>query len=386
MEGDLITKFTITDVGMALITRSVSEGKVLTFTRALAGDGVHSDSPNALVAMRGTRTKAMLTPSVSYDSVDESASVVTSLTNADFLTAMIISEYGLFAKLTGDASDVLFGYKNNKDTPDVLYPSANGVQNLQRNFKCKLGSFSNLGNNGGSLDYSNSMNVEKSYFETLMYGFLGTLQTDMGDNLPDNTDKWGWADGGEIKKADYPDLWEKVRTVVDNAVTNVTSGVWEYLGSNSLKSYYGWYKGTTDAYFRKPLVNGGGNFLRPVSGAERKGGVFQSMNIQSHDHDASSAGAGSHDHTGTTSSNGEHTHNVAALISNWSGNSQRIMLGNTTTAGTDKVSVQSAGAHTHTMTTTTVAAHTHTITVSNTGGVETTPKNIGVKYYMLLKI
>ena len=116
MEGDLITKFTITDLGMALITRSVAEGKVLSFTRALAGDGVHSDSPNGLVAMRGTRTKAMLIASVSYDAVDESASVITTLTNADFLTAMIISEYGLFAKLTGDANDVLFGYKNNKDT------------------------------------------------------------------------------------------------------------------------------------------------------------------------------------------------------------------------------------------------------------------------------
>ena len=384
MEGDLITKFTITDVGMALITRSVSEGKVLTFTRALAGDGVHSDSPNTLVAMRGTRTKAMFTPSVSYDSVDESASVSTSLTNADFLTAMIISEYGLFAKLTGDASDVLFGYKNNKDTPDVLYPSANGVQNLQRNFKCKLGSFSNLGNTGGSLDYSNSMNVEKSYFETLMYGFLGTLQTDMGDNLPDNTDKWGWADGGEIKKADYPDLWEKVRTVVDNAVTNVTSGVWEYLGSNSLKSYYGWYKGTTDAYFRKPLVNGGGNFLRPVSDAERKGGVFQAMNIQSHTHGADSAGAGSHNHSGTTSSDGTHRHFTGIAYDGQGGN--HISWGTQQFDNPTPIYTDYQGTHTHTMTTTTVAEHSHTISVYNTGGVETTPKNIGVKYYMLLKI
>ncbi len=379
MEGDLITKFTITDSGMALITRSVAEGKILTFTRALAGNGVHSDSPNGLVAMRGTTTKAMLIGSVSYDAVDESASVITTLTNADFLTSMIISEYGLFAKLTGDASDVLFGYKNNKDTPDVMYPAANGTQNIQRDFKCSLGSFNNLGNEGSGIDYSNSANVEKVYFKTLMNGFLGTVQTDMLNDLPDNTGKWGWADGGEIKKSDYPDLWEKVRTAVDLAVANVTSGVWEYLGSSNLKSYYGWYKGTTEDYFRKPNLMANEVYLRPST---RSAGVYQVNNIQSHNHDASSAGAGGHNHTGTADSAGGHYHTF------YSGDGGRYTAGGvqSRTNRSFAVNTNTTGAHSHSFTTTTVAAHSHSITVDNAGGVETTPKNVGVKYYILLKI
>lgn len=380
MEGDLITKFTITDLGMALITRSVAEGKVLSFTRALAGDGVHSDSPNGLVAMRGTRTKNMLIASVSYDAVDESASVITTLTNADFLTAMIISEYGLFAKLTGDANDVLFGYKNNKDTPDVLYPAANGTQNIERDFKCSLGSFSNLANEGSGIDYSNSANVEKAYFKTLMNGFLGTLQTDMLDSLPDNTGKWGWADGGEIKKTDFPDLWAKVRPVVENAVANVTSGVWEYLGSNNSKSYYGWYKGTTDEYFRKPNLMANELYLRPSN--TRKAGLYQVNNIQSHAHSAASAGAGAHNHTGTADSAGAHTHYIDARAGTGD-SSYGARMGTYNYGG---YYTGSSGAHQHTFTTTTQAAHSHTITVSNAGGVETTPKNVAIKYYILLKI
>ncbi len=209
--------------------------------------------------------------------------------------------------------------------------------------------------------------------------FLGTVQTDMLNDLPDNTGKWGWADGGEIKKSDYPDLWEKVRTAVDLAVANVTSGVWEYLGSSNLKSYYGWYKGTTDEYFRKPNLMANEVYLRPST---RSAGVYQVNNIQSHNHGASSATAGSHNHTGTADSAGAHTHNVPA------GDGGSYGGPYTQSRGQYRIDVgsSSSGAHSHTFTTTTVAAHSHSITVDNAGGVETTPKNVGVKYYILLKI
>ena len=45
-------------------------------------------------------------------------------------------------------------------------------------------------------------------------------------------------------------------------------------------------------------------YLRPST---RNGGVYQVNNIQSHNHDATSATAGAHNHTGTTSSD-THTH------------------------------------------------------------------------------
>ncbi len=43
------------------------------------------------------------------------------------------------------------------------------------------------------------------------------------------------------------------------------------------------------------------------------------------------------------------------------------------------------GTHSHTFTTSTVAAHSHSITVDLAGGVETTPPNIAVKVYGLLR-
>ena len=322
---------------------------------------------------------------VAYNATDQTTEITANITNSGLVASKIISEYGIFAKCAGDATSVLFGYKNNKDTPEVLYPSAGGSQYIERVFKCSIGSFSNVGDEYVH-DYSNSENVSSLYFKKIITGLLGVAQTTFTDSLPDNTGNWGRFDGGEIKKSDYPDLWLRVKPEVDNAVTQVTNGTWEYLGSNNSKSYFGWYKGTTNEYFRKPNVMEAGHYLRPVSNSgSRKSGVHQVQNIQSHTHGADSAGAGSHNHSGTTSSDGSHNHSVTKSNVPYTGGGGSYCPATDNNTSGAAMGTGSSGAHTHTFTASTVAAHSHTISVYNTGGVETTPPNIAVKVYGLLR-
>ena len=135
----------MTDLGANLITRSMGESKKLLFTRILCGDGITSVDPKLLVGMVGTNTKPMTITGVSYEAVDESVDVECSINNEGVLTNFIISEFGVFAKLEGDATDILFGYRNNKDTPEVFYAYSAGEQHLERTFKFSVGSFSNVG-------------------------------------------------------------------------------------------------------------------------------------------------------------------------------------------------------------------------------------------------
>lgn len=369
---------------MALITRGMAEGKAVVITRVTCGDGITSADPTKLVAMLGANLTNMVLSNVAYNTTDQTAEVTASLNNSTFSVSRIISEYGLFAKCAGDTSEVLFGYKNNKDTPEVMYPSSGGAQYTERVFKCTIGSFSNL-EDGYVHDYSNDGNVSSLYFKNILMGLLGVAQTTLNNSLPDNTGKWGWFDGGEIKKSDFPDLWERVRPDIELAVTNVTSGTWEYLGSSNSKSYFGWYKGTTDEYFRKPNVMEAGHYMRPVSNSSaRNSGVHQVGNIQSHNHGASSATAGAHNHTGATSTDGNHTHSLTLGGDGGGDRTTPQSSGNLTWTARAGV-VGYAGSHAHSFTTTTVAAHSHTITVDNAGGVETTPPNIAVKIYGLLR-
>ena len=383
---NLLTKFTITDLGMNLITRGMAESKSISFTAVKCADGITSIDPTKAVAMIGANVLNMVIAKVEYDATDQTVGITSTINNSGVTSNKVITEFGIFAKCTGDTSSVLFGYKNNKDTPDVLYPYGTGDQYIERVFNCGIGAFSNLGDNF-TYDYANAKNVEASYLKKMLTGFLGVAQHSLVDDLPDNTGNWGWFDGGEIKKSDYPDLWERVRPSVETAVANVTSGTWEYLGTNNAKSYFGWYKGTTDDYFRKPNLNESGHYLRPTSLSGRKSGVFQSMNIQSHNHGASSAGAGSHNHT--TDSQGVHNHSLSNTGSDGYsryGASKIYTVsesGGWQYVGSMNGAISTNGAHAHT--TSTVAAHTHAITVDNSGGVETTPTNIAVKVYGLLR-
>ena len=385
---NLLTKFTITDLGMNLITRGMAESKAVVFTAVKCADGITSADPATIVNLIGSNPLSMVLAGVAYDSTDQTVEVTATINNSAVTVNKVITEFGIYAKLAGDTNDTLFGYKNNKDTPDVLYPYGTGDQYIERVFKCGVGAFNNLGDNF-TYDYANAKNVEASYFKKILMGLLGVAQHSLVDNLPDNTGNWGWFDGGEIKKTDYPDLWERVRPSVETAVANVTSGVWEYLGSNNLKSYYGWYKGTTDGYFRKPNLMSNEVYLRPST---RNGGVYQVNNIQSHAHGASSATAGAHNHTGTVDSAGYHAHDIGGVSNRGNYGVWHPTAGRSIDGGGDSgynvmsYTVSYGGAHTHTFTTTTQAAHSHTITVDNAGGIETTPKNVGCKIYGLLKI
>ena len=381
MAENLLTKFTITDLGMALISRGMSESKAVNFTKVTGADGISSADPTKVVAILGANKIDLVLAKVSYNATDQTAEITATLTNNTISANTVLSEYGIFAKCAGDTSEVLFGYKNNKDTPDVLYPSTGGNQYIERVFKCNIGSFSNVGD-AYVHNYNNDKNVGTLYFQKILKGLLGVAHQSFNNSLPDSSGDWGWFDGGEIKKTDYPDLWLRVKPDVDTAVDNVTSGVWEYLGSTDAKSYFGWYKGTTDDYFRKPNVMESGHYMRPTSISGRKGGVHQVGSIQSHTHGASSATAGSHNHTGTVDSNGYHTHTInygRALNGGGGGSNLWQYDGNYATSN-------AAGEHNHTFTTNTVAAHNHTVSVDNYGGTETTPANVAVRVYGLLRL
>ena len=371
-------KTTITDNGVALITRCLSEAKKLEITRVMAGDIASSSDPRHVVAMAGAIKVTMNLIDVSFDSIDNSTVIQCDIDNQNITVPMTMNEFGIFAKAEGDVADILFAYANTSTSPETLCNGADISQTKEILFRLQTGVM-----NGtmykSQMNYSDTNKVSISMFKRIMSGMLGSIQHTLLSTLPDDTGDYGWMDGGEIKKSDYPDLWERVRPNVDTAIANVTSGVWEYLGSSNIKSYYGWYKGTTDEYFRKPNLMDTGAYLRPTNA--RGTGVFQVQSIQSHTHGASSASAGGHSHT--TDSQGGHSHSFY-LGGNGGNDNINMPSASDHQYNYQYYTTNTAGAHTHTSTTS--GAHTHGITINSYGGVETTPNNIAVRLFALLRI
>ena len=380
-ENKSITNFSLTDLGTQLLTRGLAEGKVINITNAILGNGICTTDPKSVTGIKGSSVFS-IAPTLTFNVATNTMTISVAITNLGFTKPILVTEIGIYAKLTGDSSEVLFAYKNSKDTPFILnaYDGSKEVK-ATLTVDCVLGS-AYTESVGKATSNSSGADTELVYLKKMLTGLLGIPQTTFNDSLPDNSKNWGWFDGGEIKKTDYPDLWLRVKPEVDNAVANVTNGIWEYGGVNNLKSYFGWYKGTTDEYFRKPNMMESGHFVRPSSNqvGARKGGVHQVNAIQAHNHSATSGTSGSHYHTGSTSTDGNHTHtiNYGRKLNGGGGGGD---LENSGTYAT----FNAAGAHAHSFTTSTVAGHSHTITVGNTGGTETIPPNIAVKVYGLLR-
>ncbi len=100
-EINLLTKFTITDLGMDLITRGMAEGKALAFTRVSCSDGISTADPTKVVALTGTNILNMVLAGVAYNSTDQTAEITATLTNASVVNNKVITEYGIFAKCAG---------------------------------------------------------------------------------------------------------------------------------------------------------------------------------------------------------------------------------------------------------------------------------------------
>lgn len=112
-------------------------------------------------------------------------------------------------------------------------------------------------------------------------------------------------------------------------------------------------------------------------------GTKQEDQLESHTHTGTTGTeSADHTHSGTTSSDGAHTHEISAASSSTAGNAASFMQ--SVSPGAGALTSSSNGAHTHTMTTGGKSAtHTHALTSDATGGTETRPKNITVKWLIL---
>ena len=382
LANNIITNFAITELGTQLLTRGLAEGKAIVFTNALLGDGICTVDPKSVTALKGN-TMFSVIPTTSYNVQTGITTFSMAISNLDFTSPKLVTEFGFYAKLAGDASDVLFAYKNSKNTPFILKAYSGSETKATLTADLVIQSAYNASQQNAISD-ANGANIDDNYLLKTLNGVLGVPQISFCNDLPDATGAWGWMDGGEIKKSDYPDLWLRVKPEVDLAVANIAGGTWEYKGSNNLKSYFGWYKGTTEDYFRKPDVMSAEMFMRATGSLTccRLSGVHQVNSVNSHRHTASTGTSGSHNHTGTTSTDGNHTHTInygRALRGGSGGSNLWQNDGNYAT-------FNAAGAHQHTFTASTDAGHVHTITLTNTGGTETTPPNVAVKVYALLRL
>lgn len=105
---------------------------------------------------------------------------------------------------------------------------------------------------------------------------LGEPVQTLCHDLPNNIN-YGWCDGGQLKKSDYPNLWARVENTINLASQKITSGELSY-GVN----YFGWYIGDSSEYFRKPNMNITGHILRPS--LTRFAGSYQNESNKKHSH------------------------------------------------------------------------------------------------------
>ena len=337
----------------------------------MSGDTLHFDNIHTGDKIRRKNTNEMLldyticsTP-ITVSTLDGSTNIKARITNTTS-KPQIITELGVRGH--NSTLDGIIMHVDMSEAPLLLQCGEVHDVSLLMQLSTTTDATHDLGNNS---DYGD--------IRLFLNGLLGVPQTVLVDNLPDSTDNWGWFDGGEIKKTEYPDLWEAVKADVEFAVDAISGGIWDYLGVSSSRSYYGWYKGTTEDYFRKPMAMND-TFFRPTPYRKMQG-VYMNCSIQSHTHGASSASAGGHNHT--TNSQGGHSH---SFYLGGNGEGDHVNMPSASDAATNyhNYTTNTAGAHTHTSTTS--GAHTHGITVDNYGGVETTPTNIAVRLFALLRI
>lgn len=155
-----------------------------------------------------------------------------------------------------------------------------------------------------------------------------------------------FANGQALSRATYATLWAAVSGGNNLAATEEAKTAGQYGPGN----------GSTT--FTVPnLYADGGYFIRPISSG-RGIGTVQADQFKEHTHDATSASAGAHAHDirGSNPTGGSVYNGIGASIFSTS-----VFTGTTQPAG----------------------AHTHPITVTETGGAETRPKNVG--YPVIIK-
>ena len=122
---------TLTASGAMLITRSLSETEPIIFTRAQIGTGIAPDGDLSTYT-------ALIEPyddaSITTKRVDGSGNLIitASYWNTNVTTSVYIDEVGVFAKIRGDASDVLFSYLTFGEYRDLILAAADA--SVQRTY------------------------------------------------------------------------------------------------------------------------------------------------------------------------------------------------------------------------------------------------------------
>ena len=115
---------TLTTAGLNLMARSLAEGKPVIFSRAALGTGVAPDADDI------SHYTALITPYdngvISNRKVNSAGNLIVTVTfvNTSVQESTYIDEIGLFCKLDGDASDVLFSYLTFGQFPDLILAAA----------------------------------------------------------------------------------------------------------------------------------------------------------------------------------------------------------------------------------------------------------------------
>lgn len=356
------TKLLLTRQGAKLLSNLLNGVDTITAIKIYYGDGINKriEDVSSLVHVIGSTNAVMSADAQNRVIHFDSSSVISSTKPS------IITELGLSCSFSNGASDVIIAYADIKSNPIILMPSVNVV----------LPRLSLYIDSGTNTPDTTDVYVNGDRYNDVLKGFLGVPVMTVCDTLPVNDARWHWFDGSELKKSDYADLWDRVKDTVAQAVSMIESGLYVYGGTEHGRSYYGWYKGTTDDYFKLPDLTNNATFLRPVNNELL--GVFNESENESHTHDGSTSVAGDHTHTLAATEN--HTHLVyygRELNGTGSG-------GNYDGSGGGYRDTSTNGAHSHTLDT--VGAHSHTVTLTNTGGTETRPKNTAVKIYGLVRV
>ncbi|MFD2405675.1 hypothetical protein ACFSVK_07680 [Azorhizophilus paspali] len=148
-----------------------------------------------------------------------------------------------------------------------------------------------------------------------------------------------------------------------------------------------------DALKRLPLPEIRGEGIRAWDDgrgvdAGRQFGSWQSGQIESHSHNASSGGAGTHSHSGSAAEAGSHNHLEGHSIK--SDMVAQYGTGGVAASGSERTGsnqigqayTSTDGVHSHSLTILAAGDHSHTISVGNTGGNETRMRNIALSAFI----
>lgn len=281
-------------------------------------------------------------------------------------------------KEVNDKSDLHIGKRKNPHGVSKEHVGLENVMNYPSSDKYKI-----LDGDGNKFSLQNSIKMmfDELKNELFNQSLIGEPILTLCDDLP-NLEDFTWCGGKQLKKSDYPALWQRVENIVNMAKAKVDRGELVY-GT----SYFGWFVGDNNEYFRVPNINNTEHFLRPTN--KSFSGRYEIDSFRSHIHEGYTNYDGIHNHEINI---GEDTHehkilrcSNKATLANWAGSAGRTIDGGSYGGYATTDVLTSTDTHSHSVKMENSTSHRHRLEIIETGDVETKPKNIAVKYYCRIK-